>query len=171
MNRQYDDTGDIHLNRKAQLTRNARYDVLFEQVPIGPKTLKNRFYQVPHCTSFGVVKPWTQARNRSMKAEGGWAAVCTEFAPIGPEGDAGDRASRLWDGGDVAAFSLMCDEVHAHGALAGIELHHGGVYSGRTDSRRHALAPSAIVVADHQLPADPARQAAKCAVRAGHAPG
>jgi dimethylamine/trimethylamine dehydrogenase len=144
MNRQYDDTGDIHLSRKAQLTRDARYDVLFEQVPIGPKTLKNRFYQVPHCTSFGVVKPWTQARHRSMKAEGGWAAVCTEFAPIGPEGDAGDRASRLWDDGDVAAFSLMCDEVHAHGALAGIELHHGGVYSGRTDSRRHALAPSAI---------------------------
>ena len=38
-----------------------RHDILFEPVTIGPKTLRNRFYQVPHCTGFGVEKPWTQA--------------------------------------------------------------------------------------------------------------
>ena len=30
--------------------RDPRHDVLFEPVRIGPKTMRNRFYQVPHCT-------------------------------------------------------------------------------------------------------------------------
>ena len=43
---------------------------LFEPVRIGPKTLRNRFYQVPHCSGFGTEKPWTQAAHRGVKAEG-----------------------------------------------------------------------------------------------------
>ncbi len=58
--------------------------ILFEPVRIGPKTLRNRFYQVPHCSGFGTDKPWTQAAHRGVKAEGGWAAVCTEYAPFSP---------------------------------------------------------------------------------------
>jgi dimethylamine/trimethylamine dehydrogenase len=60
------------------MARDPRHDILFEPVQIGPKTLRNRFYQVPHCTGFGSEKPLSQARFRGMKAEGGWAAVCTE---------------------------------------------------------------------------------------------
>ena len=67
------------------MSRDPRHDILFEPVRIGPKTLRNRFYQVPHCTGFGVEKPWTQAAFRGMKAEGGWAAVCTEYCSINPE--------------------------------------------------------------------------------------
>ena len=61
--------------------------MLFEPVQIGPKTLRNRFYQVPHCTGFGVEKPWTQAAHRAVKAEGGWAAVCTEYCTVSPDAD------------------------------------------------------------------------------------
>jgi dimethylamine/trimethylamine dehydrogenase len=127
------------------VARDARYDVLFEPVRIGPKTLRNRFYQTPHEPGFGVLVPWTAARYRGMKAEGGWAAVCTGFAPISPEGDSSfhGRASRMWDEGDVRAFSLMCDEVHERGALAGIELHHGGVHQ-NNESRVPAVAPSQL---------------------------
>ena len=32
------------------MTRDPRYDILFEPVNIGPKTMKNRFYQAPHAT-------------------------------------------------------------------------------------------------------------------------
>ncbi len=32
------------------VSREPRHDILFEPVRIGPKTLRNRFYQVPHCT-------------------------------------------------------------------------------------------------------------------------
>ena len=69
------------------MARDPRHDILFEPVRIGPKTLRNRFYQVPHCTGFGSEKPASQARFRGMKAEGGWAAVCTEEALVSPDSD------------------------------------------------------------------------------------
>jgi dimethylamine/trimethylamine dehydrogenase len=127
------------------LTRDPRHDILFEPVPIGPKTLRNRFYQVPHCTGFGVEKPWTQAAFRGMKAEGGWAAVCTEYCSIGPESDEKPFVSaRLWDDEDTRALSLMCDAAHAHGALAGVELWHGGIFAEQRESRLPPLAPSQL---------------------------
>ena len=110
--------------------RDARHDILFEPVPIGPVTLPNRFYQVPHCTGFGVTKPYTQAAHRGMKAEGGWGAVCTEYCSISPTSDDEPYVSaRLWDDEDVAALRLMTEAVHAHGALAGVELWHGGSHA------------------------------------------
>ena len=125
--------------------RDPRHDVLFEPVRIGPKTLRNRFYQVPHCTGFGVEKPWTQARHRGIKAEGGWACVCTEYCAINPESDEYPYISaRLWDAGDVRALRLMTEEAHAHGALAAVELWHGGVHVEARESRTVPLAPSQI---------------------------
>lgn len=122
----------------------SRHDILFEPLKIGPKTLRNRFYSVPH-EPFGIALPWSQARYRAMKAEGGWAAVCTGLAAISPQGDShpAGRAVRIWDDGDVRALSMMCDQVHEHGALAGIELHHGGVHF-QNDVRIPAQAPSQL---------------------------
>ena len=139
------------------MARDPRHDILFEPLAVGPKTLRNRFYQVPHCTGFGVEKPFSQARHRAMKAEGGWAAVCTEFCSISPE--ATETPCRLWDDDDVRALAMMCDEVHAHGALAGVELHHGGVNSRNRESRLPSLAPSQIA-GDHQLVTPKAMQLA-----------
>jgi len=127
------------------MAREQRHDILFEPVRIGPKTLRNRFYQVPHCTGFGVEKPWTQAAFRGMKAEGGWAAVCTEYCSISPESDETPYVSaRLWDDEDMRALGMMTDRAHEHGALAGVELWHGGVYAEGRESRLPQLAPSQI---------------------------
>ena len=80
-----------------------------------------------------------------MKAEGGWAAVCTEYCSISPETDETPYVSaRLWDDEDVRALRLMTDEAHEHGALAGVELWHGGVYAEARESRLPPLAPSQI---------------------------
>jgi len=57
------------------MARDPKYDILFEPIRIGPKTLKNRFYQVPHCIGAGSERPGTQAANRAMKAEGGWGGL------------------------------------------------------------------------------------------------
>ena len=122
-----------------------RHAVLFEPLQIGPKTLRNRFYQVPHCTGFGVQKPGGQARHRSTKAEGGWAAVNTEYCAVSPDSDETPFISaRLWDDGDLRALSLMCDEVHEHDALAGVELHHSGAHCPRREWRLPAIAPSQL---------------------------
>src|SRR5207237_10324171 len=89
--------------------------------------------------------PRTQARFRAMKAEGGWAAVCTEYCSIGPDADEAPFVSaRLWDEDDVRSFALMCDEAHGHGALAGVELHHGGAHAPNGETRLPALAPSQL---------------------------
>jgi dimethylamine/trimethylamine dehydrogenase len=122
-----------------------RHAVLFEPLRIGPKTLRNRFYQVPHASGFGTAKPRSQAAFRAIKAEGGWAAVCTDYASISTDADEAPVVSAdFWDADDMRALALMTERVHAHGALAGIELFHGGSGSANAVSRRPLLAPSAI---------------------------
>jgi dimethylamine/trimethylamine dehydrogenase len=69
------------------MTRDPRYDILFEPVKIGPVTAKNRFFQVPHCTGMGWMRPHMLAEMRGIKAEGGWGVVCTEYNSIHPSSD------------------------------------------------------------------------------------
>jgi dimethylamine/trimethylamine dehydrogenase len=127
------------------MPRDPRHDVLFEPIRIGPKTLRNRFYQVPHCTGFGVGKPRGQASHRALKAEGGWAAVNTEYCAVSPDSDETPFISaRLWDDGDAANLAVTCEAVHEHGALAGVELHHSGVHCPRREWRLPAVAPSQL---------------------------
>jgi dimethylamine/trimethylamine dehydrogenase len=105
------------------MARDPKYDILFEPVRIGPKTMRNRFYQTPHCTGFGSDLPGTQAYHRAIKAEGGWAVVNTEWCSIHPESDEKPAGgARIWDDTDVRNLSLACERVHEQGALIGIEL-------------------------------------------------
>lgn len=77
---------------------------LFEPNEIGPKTLKNRFYAVPHCVGFDADTALAQAMFRGMKGAGGWGAICTEYMGISPEADDTYRVNaRLWDEDDVAS--------------------------------------------------------------------
>ena len=104
-------------------TRDPRYDILFEPVRLGPVTTKKRFYQVPHCTGMGWVRPNMVAQLRATKAEGGWGVVCTEYCSIHPTSDDIPLPTHtLWDEHDIRAHRLMTDMVHEHGALAGVEL-------------------------------------------------
>ncbi len=109
------------------MNRDPRYDILFEPVRIGPVTAKNRFYQVPHCTGLGWLRPRMLAALRGVKAEGGWGVVCTEYCSIHPASDDLPYPyASLWDDDDIKANALMTEAVHAHGALAGVELWYGG---------------------------------------------
>jgi dimethylamine/trimethylamine dehydrogenase len=125
------------------MSRDPRYDILFEPVRIGPVTARNRFYQVPHCTGIGWTQPETLARLRGIKAEGGWAVVATEETEIHPSADCEPfHEGRFWDDRDIPAMALMADAVHEHGALAAIEImHHGGSVA-NWGTRMTPLAPS-----------------------------
>src|SRR5450631_141762 len=117
-----------------------RYAPLFESVKIGPVTTPNRFYQVPHCTGMGHALPQTLVAMRAMKAEGGWGVVCTEYCSIHPSSDDHPYPfASLWDDGDLGNLAAMADAVHAHGALAGIELWHGGSYVANLSTRVPSL--------------------------------
>jgi dimethylamine/trimethylamine dehydrogenase len=125
------------------MTRDPRFDILFEPVRIGPVTARNRFYQVPHCTGIGWTQPETLARLRAIKAEGGWAVVSTEETEIHPTADCEPfHEGRLWDDRDIPAMALMADAVHVHGSLAAIEImHHGGSVA-NWGTRLAPMAPS-----------------------------
>ena len=127
------------------MARDTRYDVLFEPVKIGPKVLPNRFYQVPHCMGGGSEKPGLQAGFRGMKAEGGWGAVVTEYCSIHQSADDIPRTSaRLWDDDDIRSLAAMVEAVNGEGALAGVELWHGGLHLTGLESRVPTRAPSQL---------------------------
>lgn len=116
--------------------RDPRYDVLFQPVRVGPKVMRNCFYQTAHCSGAGSEKPGMQAAMRGVKAEGGWAVVSTEYCSVSPESDDFHRiGARLWDEGDIRNLAGMVDAVHEHGALAAVELVHGSVDSPAHETR------------------------------------
>ncbi|MGH0224784.1 NAD(P)-binding protein [Sinorhizobium meliloti] len=128
------------------MSRDSRFDILFEPVKIGPVTARNRFYQVPHCSGMGYRYPNAEAHLRGMKAEGGWAVVSTQEAEIHPTSDLTPaNEARLWDDGDLPALSAVTERIHAHDSLAAIQLVHNGLHVANRFSRMIPLAPSHAV--------------------------
>ncbi|WP_193368144.1 NAD(P)-binding protein [Pelagibius marinus] len=123
--------------------RDPRYDILFEPVQIGPVTARNRFYQVPHCCGMGYRFPSSAAAMRGVKAEGGWAVVCTEEAEIHHSAEITPYLeNRIWDDQDLPHLKAMTEAVHVQGGLAGIELVHNGQHAANHYSRAVPLGPS-----------------------------
>lgn len=117
--------------------------ILFQPVRIGPVTAPNRFYQTPHATGLGWQRPQAGAALRGVKAEGGWGVVCTEYCSIHPSSDDSPYGFlTLWDDGDIAPLAATAEAIHAHGALAGIELWHGGAHASNRMTRLPGLAPN-----------------------------
>jgi len=126
------------------MARDPKFDPLFQPIQLGPKTMKNRFYQTPQCNGAGHDLPGSQAGHRHMKAEGGWGAICTELCSISPETDmTPHRLGTIWDEGDVINYRHFNDGLHKHGALGGIELTHSGPHSTNWFTRAIARGPSA----------------------------
>jgi len=108
--------------------RDARYDILFEPIGIGPLTAKNRFYQVPHCNGGGYRDPSAVAEMRKIKAEGGWGVIFTEQCEMHHTSEITPFIElRLWDDADIPSLNRMSDAMKEHGALAGIQLAYSGV--------------------------------------------
>jgi dimethylamine/trimethylamine dehydrogenase len=130
------------------MSRDPRFDILFEPVQIGPVVARNRFYQVPHCNGMGYRDPTALAAMRGIKAEGGWAVVCTEQVEIHYSSEITPFIElRLWDDRDMPGLVRMADAVHAHGALAGIELCYNGMNGSNLYSREIPMGPAHLPVA------------------------
>ena len=125
------------------MPRDPRYDILFEPMQIGPKTAKNRFYQVPHCNGGGYRDPSAVVEMRRTKAEGGWGVIFTEQTEIHPTSEITPFIEqRLWDERDIPALARMADAMKSHGALAGIQLAYSGINGPNLYSREVPLAVS-----------------------------
>ena len=96
-------------------TRDARYNILFEPVKIGPVTAPNRFYQVPHCNGTSDWAPEAVARMREVKVEGGWGVVCTEIIEVCNNTELHPFPGlHLWRDEDIAVQAPMVEAVHKH---------------------------------------------------------
>lgn len=129
------------------MSRESRYDILFEPVRIGPVTAKNRFYQTPHCNGMGRGFPAGMAEMRGIKAEGGWAVVCTEEVEVHETSDHSPIVEgRLWDDGDIPVFARMAEKIHAHGGLAGLQPNHSGYTVANQSTREIPIGPGDMPV-------------------------
>ncbi len=135
------------------MTRDSRFDILFEPIKIGPVTAKNRFYQVPHCNGMGRLYPDSMIAMRGMKAEGGWAIVATEQCDFHPSADVTPfTETKLWADQDISYLAGMCNAVHQHGGLAAVELVHNGQDTGNLYSREVPIGPAHRPVTWHNHP-------------------
>ena len=129
------------------MKKKSPYSILFEPITIGPVKTNNRFYQVPHCTGMGYLKPQAEAALRGIKAQGGWGVVSTQETEIHPSSDLSPfPEQRIWDKRDIPALRLMTDAVHTHGSLAAIQLAHNGFHSPNLYTRTPPLAPEHMSV-------------------------
>jgi dimethylamine/trimethylamine dehydrogenase len=130
-----------------------RYEVLFEPVQIGPVVARNRFFAVAHSAGMGYAQPHSTAALRGMKAEGGWAVVCTGVVEIDASSDMmGHQNDRMWDDHDVDCHRLATDAIHAHGALAAVELAHLGLGARNLYSRVPSLGPDSLKCTSAYVP-------------------
>ena len=89
--------------------------------------------------------PHTRAAMREVRAEGGWGVINTGYCSIHPSSDDSPLPNcRLWDDEDIKVHALMVDAVHRHGALAGVELWHGGSGTGNRYSRMPLMSASGV---------------------------
>ncbi len=130
-----------------QMTRDPRYDILFEPLEIGPVRAKNRFYQVPHCNGGGYRDPSAVAAMRQVKAEGGWGVVFTEQVELHHTSEITPYIElRIWDDKDIPMLANMADGIHEYDALAGIELTYSGINGPNLYTREVPMAPTALPV-------------------------
>lgn len=123
------------------MPRDPRHDILFTPLQIGPKTAKNRFYQVPHCNGGGYRDPSAVVEMRRTKAEGGWGVIFTEQTEIHPTSEITPFIEQhLWDDRDLPALARMAAAMKSHGALAGIQLAYSGINGPNLYSREVPLA-------------------------------
>lgn len=129
------------------MSRDPRYDILFEPVQIGPVTAKNRFYQVPHCNGGGYRDPSAVAEMRRVKSEGGWGVIFTEQVELHHSSEITPFIElHLWDDDDMPMLAKMSEAMHEYDALAGIELAYSGVNGPNLYSKEVPRAPSAMPI-------------------------
>jgi dimethylamine/trimethylamine dehydrogenase len=92
------------------------------------------------------------AAMRGVKAEGGWAVVCTEMVEIHYGADVAPYVElRNWDDQDIPPLARIAEKIHEHGSLAGIELCHSGYTAVNLYSREPPMAPSAMTASSYNF--------------------
>ena len=144
---------------------------ILEPMTMRGLTARNRLWLPPMCmytveAQDGVVTDWHVVHYAS-RAVGGFGTVIVEATAVTPEGRLSLYDLGLWSDEQVAGQRRLVEAIHAGGALAGIQIGHGGRKSGTAPWRPKVegartgtlegwdlLAPSAIPYPEHAVPAE-----------------
>ena len=144
---------------------------ILEPMTMRGLTARNRLWLPPMCmytveAQDGVVTDWHVVHYAS-RAVGGFGTVIVEATAVTPEGRLSPYDLGLWSDEQVAGQRRLVEAIHAGGALAGIQIGHGGRKSGTAPWRPKVegartgtlegwdlLAPSTIPYPEHAVPAE-----------------
>ncbi len=136
---------------------------IFRPIALRSVTARNRIMVSPMCqysATDGVPDDW-HFQNLASRAVGGAGIVFAEATNVEPRGRITHYCTGLWNDGQRDAFARIARFVKAQGAVAGIQLAHGGRKSSRTrpweggkglapeQGGWEIIAPSAIPFAEH----------------------
>jgi 2,4-dienoyl-CoA reductase (NADPH2) len=126
-----------------------RYARLFEPLPIGAHTTRNRIVQAPMSVCYAdadgfVTRP--QIEHYARRAQGGAGMVITENFAVSPSGRQLPRQTMVHSDEHVPGLPALAEEIHRHGSLAVVQIVHSGRYAGPWDvyDQARRLAPSAV---------------------------
>lgn len=118
-----------------------------EPLDIGGLQLRNRFVSAPmernYCEPDGTMTD-RYVDYLARRAQGGTALVFTEASYVRADGKGRIRQMGVDDDDRIPGIAKMAAAVHAHGALVGVELNHGGRTAQGAVSGFAPVAPSPI---------------------------
>lgn len=101
---------------------------LFDPITLRGTTFRNRVWVSPMCQYSavdGLPNDWHLV-HLGQFAAGGFGLVMTEATAVLPEGRISPSDTGLWSDAQVPAWTRVVEFLHAHGALAGMQLAHAG---------------------------------------------
>jgi 2,4-dienoyl-CoA reductase-like NADH-dependent reductase (Old Yellow Enzyme family) len=101
---------------------------LFSPLTIKSITLKNRIVVSPMCeysSADGFANDWHLVHLGS-RAVGGAGLIITEATAVSPEGRISPEDLGIWKNAHINKLREIVSFIHAHGAVAGIQLAHAG---------------------------------------------
>lgn len=145
---------------------------LLEPLTLRHRTARNRLWLPPMCmytvtAEDGIPTDW-HAHHYATRADGGFGTIVVEATAVTPNGRLSPNDLGLWEDTQLAGHRAITDALHARGALAGVQLGHGGrkagtapwrpTASGQATGRTSTLegwdlvAPSPIEYPGHAVP-------------------
>lgn len=108
--------------------------LLLQPLPLRQREARNRLWMAPMCmysvnaqdgrpTDFHVI-------HYGSRAQGGFGTVVVEATAVTPNGRLSLHDLGLWEDAQIAGQRRIVEAIHAGGALAGIQLSHGGRKAG-----------------------------------------
>lgn len=116
-----------------------RHPRILEPLNLRGKHARNSLWMPPMCmysvdAEDGVPTPW-HVLHYATRAQGGFGTVVVEATAVEARGRLSPQDLGIWDDGQVEAHRAIVDAVHAGGALAGLQIAHGGRKAGTPPMR------------------------------------